>query len=579
MKNKKRSKKKTIIISMVSVAAVVGGTIYYNSTVSSADNATAKQTASVEKRDLQQSVTLSGTVQSAEVSNLRSNIAEVKVVEVKVKVGDRVKKGDIIAMLDDTELQNQLAEAEKELENAKILSEIDVQSAQRLYDNAVSGKDTMSSRSTKYVNEAKSELDSAIGKKNSANSSYNSAVDSRASLEKQSSLADDEAREAAEKAGKKEGELAVAQADLDSAQTAYEQACAALEAIPDDPSIPEDDEEREAVEKEIEELNKQREEAQAKIDDANGKLAEASSKLEDAQGALIEAKTEANAKAEYASQLKESIGLAKQSEAEAKIAKESAEANVKSLESALDKASDDRSDTDTKFSNDILDTKDRLTSTQMNADQNLDIPQQKINKINEQIEECVIRADIDGVVTAVNVKEGQIYHGEDIAAVQDDSAFIVSTSADQYDVYSISNGMETDITVQAIKADLDGEVSFVAPTPTVSDMGEEYSSTSYTIEIDIKQPDDKLRIGMTAKALIVMDEKTGVLCVPDNVIHRTADGETYVMITQDGQNEEKIPVICGFESDYYTEISGEGISEGVKVVVPSVEKDEMPLFY
>lgn len=584
-KGKVKGKKKPIIISIVGVAAAVGGLTYYNSTVSSAAKVTAKETVSVEKRDLKKSVTLSGTVQSADVSNLRSTVVETKVVDVKVKVGDRVKKGDVIAVLDDTDLQKQLEEAEKELENAKIQSEIDLQSAQRLYDNALEGQTTMSGRGQKYVNDAQNELNRAIGKQNNANNSYNNAVNNRSNLEQAANQADADAYNAAVNAGAKEGELSVAQANFDSAKAAYEQACNELSAIQDAPAAPEptgdssvDEAAAAAAASAAEQVNKQREEAQGRVDEAKGRMDQAGNDLENAKQAVVDAKKDAEAKAANASLLKESILTAKQSEAEAKMAKETAETNVNTLQSALDKASDDRTDTNTKYANDVLDTQDRLTTTQMNTDISLDAPQQKVDKLKEQIEDCTVKAQNDGVVTAVNIEVGDIYHGDDIATVQDDTKFLISTNADQYDVFSIAKGMDSDITIQALSKDIEGEVSFIAPTPTPS-LDPTVESTNYKVEIDLKEKDDRLRIGMTAKTVIVMDEKKDALCVPDNVIHKNADGSTFVTVTSDGQNEEKVEVECGFESDYYTEITGVGISEGVQIVIPDGSGDEAPAFY
>lgn len=584
-KGKVRSKKKTIIISLVGAAAAVGGLTYYNSTVSSADKATEKETVSVEKRDLQKSVTLSGTVQSADVSNLRSTVVETKVIDVKVKVGDKVKKGDVIAVLDDTDLRKQLEDAETALENSKVQSDLDLQSAQRLYDNALEGQDTMSNRGQKYVNEAQNDLNKAIGKQNNANNSYNNAVNNRSNLEQAANQADNDAYNAAVNAGAKEGELAIAQANLNDAQAAYDQLCAQLSSLPEAPEAPVatgdasiDEAAAKIAAEQTEQLNQQRSEIQGKIDEAKNRLDQASADLENAKQAVVDAKADAEAKATYASQLKESILTAKQSEAEAKMAKETADANVSTMQSALEKAADDRTDTNNKYANDVLDSQDKLTSTQLTAGQSVDANQQKIDKLKEQIEACTVRAQNDGVVTAVNVEVGDIYHGDDIATVQDDTDFLISTNADQYDVFSIATGMDSNITIQALSKNIEGEVSFIAPTPTPS-LDPAVESTNYKVEIALKEKDDRLRIGMTAKTVIVMDEKKDALCVPDNAIHKNADGSTFVMVTSDGQNEEQVEVECGFESDYYTEITGTGISEGVQIVLPDGSEGEPPAFY
>ena len=74
---------------------------------------------------------------------------------------------------------------------------------------------------------------------------------------------------------------------------------------------------------------------------------------------------------------------------------------------------------------------------------------------------------------------------------------------------------------------------------------------------------------MTAKLDIITAEKSDVLAVPDNCIITEADGSSYINVSTDGKNSEKIAVDTGISDDYYTEISGSGITVNTKVIVPS----------
>ena len=65
-------------------------------------------TVAVEKMDLAKKVTLSGSVKSADVSTVKSTLSGVKVQSVKVKVGDAVKEGQSLAVLEAMKMENDI---------------------------------------------------------------------------------------------------------------------------------------------------------------------------------------------------------------------------------------------------------------------------------------------------------------------------------------------------------------------------------------------------------------------------------------------------------------------------------------
>ena len=69
---------------------------------------------------------------------------------------------------------------------------------------------------------------------------------------------------------------------------------------------------------------------------------------------------------------------------------------------------------------------------------------------------------------------------------------------------------------------------------------------------------------MTAKASIVKAAVYDVLTVPYDCVTADEDGNSYVNIDQNGEKTQ-VPVTVGMESDYYVEISGDGIDENTKV--------------
>lgn len=92
------------------------------------------RTITLQKGNYNTTVSVTGKVESQDVSTVSSTVTGAKVASVNVEVGDTVKQGDIIAVLDSELIDNQI-----ELEKENIANQIEA--AQEAYDNAVLVKD------------------------------------------------------------------------------------------------------------------------------------------------------------------------------------------------------------------------------------------------------------------------------------------------------------------------------------------------------------------------------------------------------------------------------------------------------
>ena len=142
--------------------------------------------------------------------------------------------------------------------------------------------------------------------------------------------------------------------------------------------------------------------------------------------------------------------------------------------------------------------------------------------------------------------------------------------------------MPAEITVQAIGSDaLDGKLSFVSPTPAPAALTPDGASSAagYPIEATFDGAQEDLRIGMSAKLVIITEERNSVFAVPDSCILKDDKG-WYVKVQGEGTEIENIYVEKGLETDYYTEISGSKITDGMEVIQPeSDDKEAGSLFY
>lgn len=133
LKNKFLNKK---VISLISVLLVIalGFTIYK---VKFAKPATTQSTVKytvLKKTNVSTTINSSGAIKSGDSTNIYSNL-EYNVASISVEVGDVVKKGDVLATIDTTTLEEQLAEAEQSLTANETKNQLSLASAKQKYEN------------------------------------------------------------------------------------------------------------------------------------------------------------------------------------------------------------------------------------------------------------------------------------------------------------------------------------------------------------------------------------------------------------------------------------------------------------
>lgn len=138
-------------------------------------NMNKRETAVVERRDIVDAVSASGTVTSKEQKMVAAEVANVKVESVSVKVGDYVKEGDVICRLDATSLQEELDNISKELNVSKKTTDMSLSSAQKEINEAKESRNRTASRQDESVAKVKKEYDNAIEKTKNAKNTYEDA--------------------------------------------------------------------------------------------------------------------------------------------------------------------------------------------------------------------------------------------------------------------------------------------------------------------------------------------------------------------------------------------------------------------
>jgi len=155
----KQISKNKVIISIVTLLAITGGSFYYYQGIKN-KTAAAVETVSVTRGTVIASVSATGTVKPADSVDISSQItAQVK--EIKVKENDMVQAGQVLAILDDKALETTLEQARYQVNNtaakykrAQYLNSIGAKSNADLEDALLNYQTAMSS-----YDEDKSNLD------------------------------------------------------------------------------------------------------------------------------------------------------------------------------------------------------------------------------------------------------------------------------------------------------------------------------------------------------------------------------------------------------------------------------------
>lgn len=487
-----------------------------------------QETAAIERRSLVESVSATGSVVSAGSKSVTAEVTGVKSLSVPVEVGDMVSEGDLLCLLDSADLEESLANSELSLSVSQRRTQLDLDSAQRSLNEAGISVQVDMSRMEEQVASALKTYEEARETMNRAGSSYGSANDNSTKIRKA---------------------LEGYQEELSRVHQQINETVSGGDAPSDD---------RAALEAEAQRLEQ-----------------------------LI---------AEY--QMKYST--AQETERSLKTVYDQAVTAVNNAYDAYERQLQSQEDTIRNGSSTLLSRQDNVTSSRLNASTSGMTDQQQIDRYQEQIAACTVTAPISGVVTAVNLETGDSYNGGAIVTIEDISNYEVTVEIDEYDISKIKTGQKVVIKTNGTgDLELEGEVISIAPRATAG------SGVTYTVKTSIDTPCDDLRLDMTAKLSIIISSKEDVLTVPYAAVQTAEDGSFYVEVVDensavisgepgnspggdmpgaaapaDGEGRpttaampgalptRRIPVTKGIESDYYVEIFGEGIVEGLEVIVP-----------
>ncbi len=221
----------------------------------------------------------------------------------------------------------------------------------------------------------------------------------------------------------------------------------------------------------------------------------------------------------------------------------------------------------TSADNEISMLRDALNSANANSN-NLD--EVELKYLNEELEKTKIRALKDGTITKIDAKEGEVPKSA-IARIETVNKLKIESLIKEYNVKDVKIGTKVIITSDALgDEEFEGKVSFINPTPEDLDPNSQSKDVNYKTEIEISKEDsEKLSPGMTLRVKYILSEEEDTYHVPTTAIFNR-DGKDYVLaLKKDGNNTYKIAnveVKKGLENDFETAIKGKDLKRDMKLL-------------
>jgi HlyD family secretion protein len=187
--------------------------------------------------------------------------------------------------------------------------------------------------------------------------------------------------------------------------------------------------------------------------------------------------------------------------------------------------------------------------------------QANAQSIQVQINEASLVSPISGVVTIQNAKVGQIaVAGQTVTTVISNNNLEIDVDVPETDIGKIAIGNPVDITFDAFPDQtFTGKVFYIDPAQTIIS-----GVVDYLVKVSFDQPNSAIKSGLTANLTINTQTDQNALILPQYAIIQNASG-TFVEVLQNGQPAQ-IPVMLGIRDLNGNVEVASGVTEGQQVV-------------
>ncbi len=224
----------------------------------------------------------------------------------------------------------------------------------------------------------------------------------------------------------------------------------------------------------------------------------------------------------------------------------------------------------------------------------VDAAQAGVDTAQKAVDDTVLVAPSDGTITVINGSKGEYVTPStgttaqapgSKAAIPGSSTVTGATGAtrpggtqfmvlsdvdkvqlvlplEQSDAATVKPGLKVTVQADAVPdSQLAGTVLSVAPSSTVSS-----GAVSYLATVGLAEPNSKLKDGQTGRGTVITQQRANVLSVPNSAVHQQGTTSTVVLLSDDG-TQQTVPFEAGAVGSDRTEVLS-GLTEGQHVVLP-----------
>jgi HlyD family secretion protein len=217
--------------------------------------------------------------------------------------------------------------------------------------------------------------------------------------------------------------------------------------------------------------------------------------------------------------------------------------------------------------------------------------QASVTQLENMLREIEVRqhdtqlvATMGGVVTKRYIEQGELVTsgvstfstGTPVMQIADLSQMLVKMTVNEVDVHKVRPALPVEIAIDGVKGEMfRGRVRKVSPA-AVGGPGEGGGNPGgggvirFAVEVLVDRPDPRLKPGMSARCTIVIDRKKNVLRLPNNCVEgegAKAKAQVVTVTHKDGKPVDTAaprPVVAGLRGDSHVEIVS-GLKEGERV--------------
>jgi HlyD family secretion protein len=201
-----------------------------------------------------------------------------------------------------------------------------------------------------------------------------------------------------------------------------------------------------------------------------------------------------------------------------------------------------------------------------------------VSAASASLSKTVINAPFDGIVTRVQYKTGEsVNAAEPIITLMSDASFEIETFVSENDVPKLKIGQIAKVTLDAL-----GDATVFEATVSEVDLSETIKDgvVTYRMRLQFTTRDERIKSGLTTNVIVETDKRSNVIKVPQTAIV-ISNGKKNIKIapagttawSKDIDDQSKLVAVTtgGIDREGYLEVIS-GISVGDSIIVKSVAK-------